>query len=388
MSGDVVVAGVAEAGVAWDAEMSVRGIQANAGRAALADACLSWGDVDGLFTCKGLDIQAGERPAAELAEYLGLRPRYLEDVLTGGCGPLMLVQRAAAAVVEGRCDVALLTYGSAQRSARRRKAAGPAQRPESHVARAERAAGLPVPIGPAALAATRHMHQFGTTQEQLANVVVAARAWAALNPTALLREPVDVDDVLTSPLLCDPLHRMDVCMVSDGGAAAVLTRRERLDDASRAVSVLGAAEAHSHATAAGAADLATTVAGDCASRALRDAGAERDDVDIVQIYDAFSIMPIILLEDLGFCAKGEGGPFVASGATRPGGALPMNTQGGGLAHCHPGVYGMFQVVEAVRQLRKEAGQRNVPRAEIGMCHASGGGSFGGAHATVVLGAAR
>jgi acetyl-CoA acetyltransferase len=235
-----------------------------------------------------------------------------------------------------------------------------------------------------ALAAQRHMHEFGTSREQLAEVAVAARQWAQLNPAAWSREPLTVDDVLALPMLCDPFTVRDCCLVTDGGAAAVVVSAERARSLRKApVHVLGAAEAHTHRHIAAMPNLVRTCAVESGERAFAEAGLTAADVDVVELYDAFTITPILFLEDLGFCAKGEGGAFVSGGRIAPGGELPVDTNGGGLSYCHPGMYGLLVLVEAVRQLRGECGARQVPDAHIALAHGNGG--VLSSQATVILG---
>jgi acetyl-CoA acetyltransferase len=244
----------------------------------------------------------------------------------------------------------------------------------------------PLPVTAYALAASRHMHEFGTTREQLAAVAVSARRWAQMNPKAELREPLGVEDVLASRVVASPLTVRDCCLVSDGGAAIVVTRADRARELRRPpVLVLGCGEAHSHRHITGMPDLVRTSAEHSGAAAFADARLSPADVDCAQLYDAFTITPILFLEDLGFCAKGDGGPFAASGATDPGGALPMNTNGGGLSYCHPGMYGLLAIVEAVRQLRGDCGERQIEGCEVALAHGNGG--VLSSQATLVLGAA-
>ena len=267
------------------------------------------------------------------------------------------VDHARAAIAAGLCEVALIAYGSTQRLVGRSSASVQELDPWEAPFRPA------MPVTAYALAASRHMHEFGTTREQLASVAVAARAWAQLNPGAWSRDPLSVEDVLASRMVADPLTLRDCCLVTDGGAAIVVTSAERAATLQRPpVLVLGAGEAHSHRHITGMPTLTTTAAAQSGAAAFAEAGLTPADVDVAQLYDAFTITPILFLEDLGFCAKGDGGPFAASGAIAPGGALPMNTNGGGLSYTHPGMYGLHAIVEAVRQLRGECGDRQVPAA--------------------------
>jgi acetyl-CoA acetyltransferase len=342
--------------------------------AALAEAGLSKNDVDGIFTASiGYPL-----PALSVAEYLGIRPRYHDSTMTGGSSFLSHALHAAAALEAGLCEVALIAYGSTQRSAAGGlKGAG-------QVFRYEDVQGARRPIGMYALAAARHMHQYGTTREQLAQVAVSSRDWAALNPRAFARDPLTVDDVASARVVCSPLTTLDCCLVTDGGGAVLMTTAERARTLNRPpVYLLGAGEATWNQNISAMPDLTVTCAVDSGARAFAMAGLTPADVDVVQLYDAFTINPILFLEDLGFCAKGEGGPFVGDGRIGPGGDLPVNTNGGGLSYTHPGMYGIFTLIESTRQLRGEGGERQVAGAKIALAH--GNGDVLSAQATVVLG---
>jgi acetyl-CoA acetyltransferase len=330
---------------------------------ALEDCGLGPADVDGLFAA------SSQLPLAtvSLGEYLGIRPRYSDSTQVGGSSFVAHLAHAAAAIAAGLCDVALIAYGSTQRLAGRAATAIPDRDPY------EAPYAPLLPVSAYALAAARHMHEFGTTREQLAEVAVAARAWAAMNPVAFKRGPLTIDDVLAAPTVSSPLGARDCCLVTDGGGAAVVCSPERAASLRRApVHVAGVGEAHSHRHISSMPDLTTTAAAESGARAFAQAGLRPSDVDVLELYDAFTITPVLFLEDLGFCAKGEGGPFVAGGRTAPGGPVPMNTNGGGLSYCHPGMYGLLLIVEAVRQLRGECGARQVEGAEVALVHGNGG----------------
>lgn len=360
----VAIAGVAESDLGQVAPgLTPVDLMAQASQRALAECGLTTADVDGLFAA------SSQLPMAtlNLGEYLGIEPRYSDSTQVGGSSFVAHIQHAAAAIAAGLCEVALIAYGSTQRSVGRSSASvqeiSPWEAPYRPM----------LPVTGYALAASRHMHDFGTTRDQLAEVAVAARAWAALNPVAWRREPLTVEEVLAAPPICDPLGVLDCCLVTDGGAAAVVTSAERARDLAAApVHVLGVGEAHSHRHISSMPELTTTAAVDSGRRAYEAAGLRPADVDVALLYDAFTITPLLFLEDLGFCAKGEAGAFVADGRTRPGGAFPMNTNGGGLSYCHPGMYGLLLVVEAVRQLRGECGERQVPDADVAIVHGNGG----------------
>jgi acetyl-CoA acetyltransferase len=363
----VFVAGVAETPLGKVTDQTELSMVALAAREALAEAGMTLRDVDGVFAHK-----MGEEGSVQVGEYLGIQPRYADSTDLGGASFEAFVHHALAAVAAGRCEVALVAYASRQRSRRSRDAA---RQGESHTLRGQFEAphGLPFPVGHYALAAARHMHEFGTTPEQLAEVAVAARAWARMNPKAWSRDPLTVADVLASPPLCEPLKRLDACLVTDGGGALVVTTEERARDAAKpAVRVLGAGESQVAWHTAEARDLTVTPGAASARDAFAMAGITPDDVDVLEPYDSFTITVILALEDLGFCAKGDGGPFVADGRLAPGGALPAMTSGGGLSYNHPGAFGLLLLVEAVRQLRGEAGERQVPDARVAVAHGSGG----------------
>ena len=361
----VAIAGVAESELGAVAPgTTALDLMGQASARALADCGLEAKDVDGLFAASGQLAMA----TVSLGEYLGIRPRHGDSTNVGGASFVAHLAHAAAAIATGRCEVALIAYGSTQRLLGRASAAIGERDPYEAPFKA------PMPVTAYALAAARHMHEYATSPEQLAEVAVSARAWAARNPLAFEREPLTVEDVLAAPRVADPLGVRDCCLVTDGGAAAVVVSAERAASLRRApVHVLGVAEAQSHRHIASMPDLTVTAARESGARAFAEAGLTPGDVDLLMLYDAFTITPILFLEDLGFCAKGEGGPFVEGGRTAPGGSgPPMNTNGGGLSYQHPGMYGLLEVVEAVRQLRGEGGERQVQGAEVALVHANGG----------------
>lgn len=375
----IAIVGVAESGLGDNAGKDALELQAEAARAALGEAELGPADVDGVFAHTG-----GTYAPGLVAEYLGLRPSYLDGTNTGGTSNVSHVIHAAAAIAAGLCNVALITYGSTQRSDASRRLGGGGEDPRSPRGQYEAPHGMLAPLGHYAMVARRHMHQYGTTAEELAEVAVAARQWAALNPVARRRAPLSVAEVLDSTMVAEPLHVLDCCLVTDGGGALVVTSAERSRDlAQRPVLVAGMAEAaNRHFFLAGDCDITTSDAAITGRRAMEMAGVGHADIDVAQIYDAFTIMVIISLEDLGFCRRGEGGAFVSGGRIAPGGDFPLNTSGGGLSYCHPGMFGVFLVIEAVRQLRGECGRRQVDGARTALCHATG--LAFGTHATLVL----
>jgi acetyl-CoA acetyltransferase len=352
-------------------------LQGQAAKAALEDAGLALRDVDAVFSAGG----DGWSPNMSIADYLGITPRWSDGTNIGGSSFEAHVGHAVTAIRAGHCEVALITYGSTQRSLRSRSLArsgevrGPAQ--------FELIWGLPLPVGAYALAATRHMHQYGTTAEQLAEVAVATRAWAGLNPKAYYRDPITVADVLASPMISSPLHLLDCCLVTDGGGAVVVTSEGVAASTRKPVWVLGHGEAHTHLAIGSMPDLTVTPAALSGPVAMGMAGVRHADFDVVELYDSFTITVIETLESLGFCGPGEGGSFVAGQRTAPGGDFPLNTNGGGLSYCHPGMYGIFLLIEATRQLRSERGEAQVLGARLALVNGTGG--VLSSCATVVLG---
>jgi len=348
-------------------------------KAALDDAGLEVADVDGV--CHAESSMA-------LAEYLGIHPRFTDSTMTGGSSYEVHVEHAAAAIAAGLCDVVVGVYASTPRGDRARGRPSSRRMPPgpNPMAEWEWPYGLRMPMGPYALAATLHMHRFGTTSEQLAQIAVSTRQWAAMNPRARYRTPLSVADVLASPLQCEPLHLLDCCLVTDGAGAFVMTSADRAGDLRRPpVYVLGAGTCHDHMMISQMPDLTLTPGAVSGAQAFAMAGIKPGDVDVLMSYDSFTITALLHLEDLGFCAKGDGGPFVEDGKLGPGGSLPTNTNGGGLSYTHPGMYGMFLIVEAVRQLRGECGPRQVDQAEVAVAH--GSGMVLSCMSTIVLGTA-
>lgn len=381
MRGAAAVVGVADE-VSPDGVIDVplRELEARVIRAALADAGLTLRDVDGLCTCTGGTLMH----SVELAEYLGITPRFTDATQTGGASYGLYVEHAAAAIATGLAETVVIVYAATPRAARKRgeKGLGVFATPER--LEWETPFGVMLPISAYALAANRHMAQFGTTPEQLAQIAVDTRTWAARNPRAHLRDPITVEDVLGSGYLAEPMHKLECCLVTDGAGAIVVTSAERARSLAKPpVYVLGAASAASHAMISQMPDLTVTPGAISGPAAFHTAGLTPDDVDVVQLYDSFTITVLLALEDLGFCKKGEGGPFVGDGALAPGGALPGQTSGGGLAYTHPGAFGAFLLVEATRQLRGEGADRQVSDAQVAVAHGTGG--VLSATSTVILG---
>ena len=375
-----VIAGVATTDYPHHPELTELGVHAIAADRALADAGISWDEVDGYASAGFFPMHA-----VQLCEYFGLTPSYLDETNTGGSSFEVLVEHAAHVIDRGQAEVVLITYGSVQLSQMgRRLGTGGSGPPPVGPAAADAVWGNTL-VGNYALAAARHQHDYGTTSEQLAEIAVTMRDHASANPLAQFRDPIMIDDVLSSRLVADPLHVLDCCVISDGGAACVVTRNERARDLRKAPAhILGAAHALTHhLNISQMPDINLTAAAQSGPLALKRAGVSLADVDVLQVYDSFTITVLLTLEDLGFCAKGEGGAFVEGGRLRWDGPLPTNTDGGGLSSCHPGMRGMFLIVEAVRQLRGEGTARQVADAEIALVHGTGGMLSTGA--TLVLG---
>jgi acetyl-CoA acetyltransferase len=296
-----------------------------------------------------------------------VRTRFNDNCRTGGSSFQIQATIAALALASGQCDVALIAYGSNQRSASGKLVSSSRSSPWETPYRPLR------PISSYAMAAARHMHEFGTTKQQLGEVAIAARKWAQLNPEATMREELTMQDYLAARMVSDPFGVRDCCLVTDGAAAVVMTRADRARDlCSRPAYLLGGAHETTHRDIAGMPSLTTTGVAEASRRAFAQAGVKAADVDVVELYDAFTINTILFLEDMGFCAKGEGGAFVSEGNIAPGGNLPVNTNGGGLSYCHPGMYGLFTMVEAAQQLMGVCGQRQIPDVDVAISQGNGG----------------
>ena len=361
--------------------MDAMELQRAAALAALADAGLSLSDVDGLLTTP-IRVASWAMPVGMVAQGLGIRPGYLATLDVAGASGAALVHHAAMAVATGQATTVLCVAGQNQLTNVSRDAAV-AQIAGAGWAHPEYEA----PYGPLvstlyALVAQRHMHEYGTTPEQMAEVAVAIRGHAALNPLAHKKAPISVADVLNSKMITTPLHLLDCAIVSDGAAAFVIS--SRTDSRKKAVKLLGQGYGFTHTYIGEHDHITDTGAAQSGRGAFAMAGVKPADIDVAEVYDCFTITVIVELEDLGFCPKGEGGRFVEGGRIRLGGELPVTTHGGLLSAVHPGLAGgMFHVVEAVRQLRGEAGARQVAGAELALAHGNGG--IIGIHCTLILG---
>ena len=364
LRGRVAIVGASESdeiGVLPD--KSALTLHAEAARNALTDAGLTIADVDGLFTAGVTSVQLGE--------YLGIVPRYSDGTSVGGCSFILHVEHAMLAISAGLIEVALITHGESGRS---RVGMGGGIPPDSPQGQFEVPFGTLGPTTLFSLPATRHMHEYGTTREQMAEVAVSNRKWAAMHPMAMMKEPITVDDVMNSRPICWPYSLFMCCLVTDAGGAIVLTDTERARTLRKPpVYVLGTGEATEHNMVSMMADMTTSRAARISGKAAFDmAGVTHADIDVAELYDAFAFTPMLALEDLGFVKPGESGPFMAERRTGPGGDFPMNTNGGGLSYTHSGMYGMFTLIELTRQLRGEAGERQVKGAKVGIAHGPGG----------------
>ena len=373
--GSAAIVGVAESDLGAVArDMSPIDLMAQGIHRALGDCGLRLRDIDGLLCATAQSRTSG----LSLAEYLGLSPAFIDTTILGGSSFMFHVAHAQAALQLGLCKVAVIAYGSTQRTIGRRHASVREYNPYETPFRPF------LPSTAYALAASRHMYEYGTTRQQLAAVAVAAREWALLNPAAWEKEPLTIDQVLSARIISYPFTVRDCCLVTDGGGAVIMTTAERARSLKEPpVYVLGCGQAITHANISSMPDLTVTGAVQSGRGAYEMARVGPADIDIVELYDAFTINTILFLEDLGFCPKGEGGRFVEGGRIAPQGGLPVNTNGGGLSYCHPGMYGLFLLIEATRQLRGECGARQVEGCKTAIAHGNGG--VLSSQSTVILG---
>jgi acetyl-CoA acetyltransferase len=378
LSGKAAIVGVAESdkiGIVPD--RSAIQLHAEAAHNALSEAGLTTRDVDAVFT-------AGLSPM-ETAEYLGIVPKYLDGTAVGGSSFVIHVGHAATAIATGLCNVALITHGESGRS--RVGMSGFPAGAQTMRGQFEAPFGLPSPVGAYAMACSRHMAKYGTTQEHLAQIAVSTRAWASLNPKAMYRDPLSIAEVLKTRYIAYPFHLLDCCLVTDAGGAVVLTSIERARDLkTHPVAVLGFGESIDHSSISQMYNFTSGPAKVSSANAYNMAGVTPQELDLAMIYDSFTYTVLMTAEDIGLCKPGEGGDFFAGGRTAPGGAFPINTNGGGLSYTHSGMYGVFTLIEATRQLRHDyqaEGVRQVPDAKLAVAHGTGGvlSSAG----TVVLG---
>lgn len=369
LRGAVAIAGVGQAGLGQAHGFTEMEILVQAAQRAVADAGLTMQDIDGIATAS-VSATMWSMP---VIEHLGIKPTFIDSTMLGGSSFVAHLMPALQALESGQCNAVLVCYGSTQRTSTVGRAEiGKARRmldPQPYEAPYN-----PLnPLSSYALVAARHMHQYGTRREHLAEVAVAARRWAQLNPEATQRDPLSIEDVLSSRMVSDPLSVRDCCLVTDGAGAYVLVRADRAKDLKqKPVYVLGNSTAVWNRQISSMADLTVTAAQQSGRIAFEMAGLTPKDIHVAELYDAFTINTILFLEDLGFCKKGEGGDFVSNGGIAPGGHFPVNTNGGGLSCIHPGMYGIFIMIEAVRQLRASCGERQIANAETAVVHGNGG----------------
>src|SRR3984957_15386356 len=380
LSRKTALAGVYEHPTRFAPDKTMYQIMAESIRGALDDCGLTIKDVDGLLTA-GMGM--GAMAIVGFCDYLNLTPNFLDSTNIGGSSFVAHTAHAAAAINAGLCDVAVIVYGSTAASSRFAIGTGgggggdPCDQYESPYG--------PTTVGAHAMIAQRHMHDYGTTPEQLAEIAVTMRLHASMNPVAKYRDPITVEDVLASRVISSPLHLLDCCIISDGGGALVITPAERARDLKKKPAyILGVGETVRHA-ARGQRDFLEIAAAQSGRLAFERAGVAHKDIDMAMIYDSFTITVLATLENLGFCNRGEGGAFVSGGRLRFDGDFPINTEGGGLSSNHPGMRGMFLVIEAVKQLRNECGPRQVKDCKIALAHGTGG-ALGTRHsgATLIL----
>jgi acetyl-CoA C-acetyltransferase len=365
LKNEIAVVGVYEHPRRWAPDKTAYQIAAESARGALEDAGLTIKDVDG-YGASGV----GPIGVLSMCHHLNIRPDWLDSTSIGGSSFVAQVANAGAAIRAGLCSVVLITYGST--AASERFAIGTGGGSAGDPPDSFDAPYGPTIVGAYGMVAQRHMHEYGTTSEQLAEIAVTIRRHAGLNPVAKYRDPITIDDVLSSRVISSPLHLLDCCVISDGGGALVVTSAERARDLKKAPAlVLGAGIAARH-SGIGQRDIIDIAARQSGKRAFERSGVKHTEVDLCMIYDSFTITVLATLENLGFCKLGEGGAFVQNGRIGLGGELPVNLDGGGLSSNHPGMRGIFLVIEAVKQLRGECGPRQVKDAKIALCHGTGG----------------
>lgn len=382
IGGKYSIVGIGEAGVGKaDPGQTSLSLQARAAQRAMLDCGLQPSAIDAVFA------QWDDRIASLLvSEYLGIQPRYTDSTLVGGQSNLTHIVHAISAIETGLCETALITYGSTQRSDKSRRLSGLNLDPRTPNGQFVQPYGIVSPIGFYAMQAKLHQCRYGSTAEDLGEIALAARKWAQLNPNAVDQDDLTMEQYLASPMICDPLRKLDICKVTDGAGAIIVTSSERARDLNQVpVQVLGFGEKYRHHLTPFNNDdwLDNGFVADITNEALHMAQRERDDIDVVQIYDAFSVSTLIGLEDLGFCRRGEAGEIIHGGRIAPGGDFPLNTSGGGLSFNHPGMFGMQLAIESIRQLRGECGARQVSDAKT--CILLSGGIVMSAHNVTVLG---
>lgn len=378
-----VIVGVGESDIGKLPHMTGLGLNAQAAKRAVEDAGLRPSDIDGLLTAYSF-TEPYFMLGSVLAEYLGLKPRFCASLVVGGASPAAMLHHAALAVTSGACDVVLVCAGENRASGMTRDETVAALTAVGHpYFEAPYGVSIPSLYG---MVATRYMREYGVTREQLASVAVNTRRHASAHPNAHMRTPITIDDVLNSKPVATPLNVLDCCLISDAGGAFIVTTPERARDLrGKPAYLLGIGEAHTHEHLTSAASLTRFGAVESGQAAYSMAGLGPSDIDVAELYDCFTIVPIIELEELGFCERGAGGAFFQEGHAAVGGRLPVNTHGGMLSHAHAGaVGGLMSIIEAVRQIRGEAEGRQVDGANVALVHNEGG--ILSSHCTAILGA--
>jgi len=378
VSRKVAIVGVGESQIGRIPNRNVFELATEAMLLALDDAGLELSDVDGIFSGG-----PGGNTFAQITDYLGVIPKYIDATSVGGTSYIMHVEHAVAAIMAGFCDVALIFHGEGAGS--RVGMPGAGQSANTYPGQFEAPFGLGAAASQTGMFATRHMHTYGTTREQMADVAVSTRKWAQLNPRAIMREPQTREDVLSAPMVSWPFTMAMCCLVMDMGAAVILTSAERAKDLKKPpVYVAGSGEGTAHNGVSEARDFSVWEGvAQNGARAFPMAGVSQKDIDVAEFYDAFVFNPMFAIEALGFTELGGSGDFVANGGTAPGGHFPLNTHGGGLSYGHPGPYGIFPLIEGVRQTRGETGERQVPNVHHAMINGMGGGAMS-AFGTLIL----
>jgi acetyl-CoA acetyltransferase len=377
----VAIVGVGESDIGKVPNMSGLGLNAQAARRALDDAGLKVSDIDGVLTAYSF-TEPYFMLGSVICEYLGIKPRYNASMVVGGASPGVMLKHAAEAIASGQCNTVLVCAGENRATGQSRDQAVAALTAVGHPY-FEQPYGASIPAF-YAMIARRHMEEFGTTEEQMAAVAVTTRAHAMLHPSAHAKKPLTLEDVMNSKPIADPLKMLDCCLLSDAGGAFIVTSAERAKDLrSKPAYLAGIGEFHTHEHITFAPSLTDFGARQSGAAAYSMAGLGPSDIDVAQLYDCFTIVPIVELEELGFCGRGEGGAYYAEGHARIGGKMPVNTHGGMLSHAHAGsVGGLFGIVEAVRQLRGGLGARQVDGAEVALVHNEGG--ILSSHCTLIL----
>ncbi|MBJ7404157.1 MAG: thiolase family protein [Bradyrhizobium sp.] len=380
-SGKIAIVGVGESDIGKVPGMTGLGLNAQAAKRALDETGLKVSDIDGVLTAYSF-TEPYFMLGSVLCEYLGIKPRYNASIVVGGGSPAVMLKHAAEAILAGSAETILVCAGENRATGQSRDSAVSALLAVGHPY-FEQPYGGSIP-GFYAMIAQRHMHVYGTTREHLANIAVNTRRHALLHPNAHMKSAITVEDVLSAKPIADPLGMLDCCLISDAGGAFIVTSAERAKDLkSKPAYLLGIGEHHTHEHLMCAPSLTEFGAKQSGERAYAMAGVTPSDIDVAQLYDCFSIVPLIELEELGFCEPGEGGSFFSDGRASIGGKLPINTHGGMLSHAHAGAAGgLFGIIEGVRQLRGGLGARQVKDAELALVHNEGG--ILSSHCTLIL----